>query len=302
MDQVIALRYVGLVTRDFEAESSFFAGPWRLMTVERTAERAHFAAAGSDEPFVIRVKKAAVSGVECMGFATTDRGAVDRIHSRIEAAGIRIASPPQPLTTPGGGYGFRFFDFEGRVLEISAEYERRVPSKPAPGSSTPAVLAHIVLNTPDLARAEAWYREHLGLRVTDWIDGFMTFMRANNVHHCVAFARSPTSLNHIAFEMNDIDEMMRGVGRLNSEGVGLIWGPGRHTVGDSTFSYFRSPSGFTVEYAGPIERLEAQARAPQHYPLTHEVADRWGTGLLGGSPEKWLQPTEDPCLWREFNS
>ena len=37
----------------------------------------------------------------------------------------RLITEPGALATPGGGYGFRFFDNEGRTVEISADVEVR---------------------------------------------------------------------------------------------------------------------------------------------------------------------------------
>ena len=72
----------------------------------------------------------------------------------------------------------------------------------------------------------------------------MNFLRCDDLHHVVAYAESNKStLNHIAFEMNDTDAVMRGIGRLKDAGCQSFWGPGRHGPGNNVFSYFVAPFG-----------------------------------------------------------
>ena len=50
--------------------------------------------------------------------------------------------------------------------------------------------------------------------------------------------------------------MMRGISRLKKEGIDIRWGPGRHTAGNNTFSYFITPNGFAVEYTSELEEVD----------------------------------------------
>ena len=122
----------------------------------------------------------------------------------------------------------------------------------------------------------AFYEEHPGLRVSDWLRDFMGFMRCNAVHHGFAFIPGPTSLNHVAFEMRDLDEMMRGVSRLVRANVVLGWGPGRHTAGNNAFSYFVAPSGNVLEYIAEVQRIDEASWRPTVYPPSPE-----GRGSVG---------------------
>jgi len=72
----------------------------------------------------------------------------------------------------------------------------------------------------------------------------MNFVRCDRVHHAIAYAQAGDSLlNHIAFEMTDIDAVMRGIGRLKDAGFETFWGPGRHGPGNNVFAYFVAPFG-----------------------------------------------------------
>ena len=188
------------------------------------------------------------------------------------------------ILTPGGGYGFRFFDNEGRTVEVSADVEIREHRAIEAGESIPVRLSHVVINSPKPDETRAFYEKHLGFRLSDTLmhprmGEMMWFMRINAWHHSLAIARGPhPSLHHASFEMRDIDSYMRGTGRLLRAGVEKIWGPGRHMAGNNTFSYFIDPHGNTIEYTTELELIDEDTWHPHLYDFTQpEVSDQWGT-------------------------
>ena len=138
---------------------------------------------------------------------------------------------PTPCRRPGGGYGFRFFDLEGRTVEVSTEVEDRAHRRVEEKEDIPVRLSHVVLNSPDPEKMRAWYEQHLDFRLSDTLvhphmGGLMWFMRINSRHHSMAIARCPhTSLHHASFELRGIDEYMRGSGRLMRAGGPEDLGP-----------------------------------------------------------------------------
>lgn len=71
------------------------------------------------------------------------------------------------MNAPGGGYGFSFFDVDGRPIEVFADVAPRQHRRIAERESIPVRLSHVVLNSPDLNRTRAWYEQHLGFRLSD---------------------------------------------------------------------------------------------------------------------------------------
>ncbi len=198
--------------------------------------------------------------------------------------GVRLVTEPGLINTPGGGYGFRFFDNEGRTVEISADVAIRRHRAIEAGESIPVRLSHVVINSPKPDETRAFYERHLGFRLSDTLmhprmGEMMWFMRINAWHHSLAIARGPhPSLHHASFEMRDIDSYMRGTGRLLRAGVEKIWGPGRHMAGNNTFSYFLDPHGNTIEYTTELELIDEDTWHPHLYDFTRpEVSDQWGT-------------------------
>lgn len=297
-DRITHIRYLALAVPDFATERSFISNVWGLPEIAKDDDTAYFAAEGSSNAYVLRLRSAGQKRIDAISFAVASDAAVDARAERLAAAGIKLISRPQRIAGPGGGYGFRFFDIDGRTVEISSSVAGRTARQLARGESIPASLTHVVLHTPDLKKSVAFYEQQLDFRVSDWLGEFMCFLRCNTVHHCIAFISGPPCLNHAAFEMRSCDEMMRGMGRLLKEKVELGWGPGRHTAGDNTFAYFKAPSGNVLEYTAEVERVDESTWKPTIYPPTPEITDQWGTGVaFGGGPQKLGRPTLDPGLW-----
>ena len=278
------LRHVDLAVPDDPGQLAFYSGVWGLTTIAEDSGIAFLAAEGSPEQYIIRLRKAPDKRLDLVSFGAASDADVDALAGRLTAAGVRLVSQPGTLQTPGGGYGFRFFDIDGRTIEVSAGVQARRHRRIEEAESIPVRLSHVVLNSPDLNRTRAWYERHLGFRLSDTLTHpamgeAMHFMRINAWHHSMAVAKGPhAALHHISFELRGIDEYMRGTGRLLRAGVEKIWGPGRHLAGNNTFSYFLDPHGNTVEYTTELERIDEDSWHPHLYDFSQpEVADQWGT-------------------------
>ena len=119
-------------------------------------------------------------------------------------------------------------------------------------------LGHIVINVRDVAKSTAFYTQILGFEISDvypdgMVPGGMVFMRCNADHHGVALVGSLTSaaenveLNHIAFEVPSLDDVIRARDHLKRHQVridfagrrprrlpdrGRVPRPGRAPAGD----------------------------------------------------------------------
>ena len=278
------LRHVDLAVPDHARQLDFFTSIWGLRAEHNDSGLTFLAAEGSPEQYVVRLRKAADKRIDLIAFGAASRTDVDTLAGRLAAAEVQLVSEPGDLQTPGGGYGFRFFDNEGRTVEISTEVAVRAHRKIEPGESIPVRLSHVVINSADPEATRAFYEKHLAFTLSDTLmhphmGEMMWFMRINSWHHSVAIARGPhPSLHHASFELRGIDEYMRGTGRLLRAGVEKIWGPGRHLAGNNTFSYFLDPHGNTVEYTTELEQIDEDTWHPHMYDFTQpEVADQWGT-------------------------
>jgi catechol 2,3-dioxygenase-like lactoylglutathione lyase family enzyme len=278
------IRHVDLAVPDYDKQRDFYTNHWGLTPMVEEPGLTFLAAEGSPEQYVVRLRKDAQKRMELWAFGAKDAAAVDTLAERLGHGGVQLVNEPGKLDTPGGGYGFRFFDVEGRTVEISADVAVRQHRKIEEKESIPVRLSHLVINSPNPERTVAFYEQHLGFALSDTLSSphmgeLMWFLRCSSSHHSIAIARCPhVSLHHASFEMRGLDEYMRGTGRLLRAGVEKIWGPGRHLAGNNTFSYFLDPLGNTVEYTTELEEIDEDTWHPHLYDLSDpEVADQWGT-------------------------
>ncbi|MFZ3377739.1 MAG: VOC family protein, partial [Chthoniobacterales bacterium] len=127
--------------------------------------------------------------------------------------------------------------------------------RPPRGASQVKRIGHGVLMTTDLHRMVAWYRDTLGLLVSDEIyagrpDNLVgSFVRVDRgdtyVDHHVFFCvqGNKNGLNHLSFEVQDIDDVMIGHNHLKAKGYAHVWGIGRHQLGSHIFDYWAGPLG-----------------------------------------------------------
>ena len=295
--QVTDLQYVAHAVPDMAAERKFYGETWGLTEVGEEDGKVYFAAEGSTHPFVIRLRQDVEKKTDLIGFCAATRADVDAIFAQAMAAGAKAIAQPGPASGPGGGYAARFFDPEGRALEVNCETQRRVARKLGTGEAIPVGLSHAVLHSPDMPSLQKFYEDVLGFKLSDSIAKFMVFLRCNPVHHRLAILPGKPALNHVAFDVSSIDEMMRGLGRLTKEGVKLSWGPGRHTAGNNTFTYYLTPNGNAVEYTSDLEEVDEATWVPKTYPMRPDITDQWGTGriIMGNVPHQTMDA--DKGLW-----
>lgn len=292
------LCYVALAVPDLAAERAFFGETWGLVEVGESDGKVYFAAEGSAQPYVIRLRQDDERKTDLIGFSAASRTDVEEIFRRVQQAGSQIISEPGDADQQAGGYAFRFFDPDGRAIEVISEAVPRACRTLAKGEAIPTGLSHIVLHTPKPADLVRYYEDVLGFRLTDWIGTFMAFLRCNKMHHRLAILPGPPALNHVAFDVSSVDEMMRGLARMQEKGVTLSWGPGRHTAGNNTFTYYLTPNGNAVEYTSDLEEVDDALWQPTIYEFSPSITDQWGTGRIipGNVPHAEIAP--DKGLWQ----
>ncbi|WP_082683244.1 VOC family protein [Entomohabitans teleogrylli] len=131
---------------------------------------------------------------------------------------------------------------------------RRV-DQPSPlyEGARPINIGHVVFFVDDLAATERFYREVLGFQVSDRYIDRAVFLRcqARGGHHNLFLLKLPqrgAGLNHVAFTVRDIHEVVGGGIAMNRQKWSTFIGPGRHPVSSAYFWYVNSPCGGAFEY------------------------------------------------------
>ena len=274
--RVTAVRSVELGVRDVAAAAEFYGGVWNLEAVAAEGEPRYFRGTGPehhilalharDEPALIRINLAA-----------PDRRSVDGLHTRLSTLGLADIGEPGELSSPGGGYGFAFTDGEGRKFVLSSDVASHGDA--ANRTDRPRKISHCVLNAVDMDGSIALFTEGLGFTISDRT-GFLCFLRCNPDHHSIALGEgdAPT-LHHIAFEMEDLDSVMRGAGRMRDAGYPIEWGVGRHGPGANVFAYFLGPDDYVIEYTSEVEQVD------DSYP--RRSAEYWAGLNPPGRTDRW---------------
>jgi catechol-2,3-dioxygenase len=144
-----------------------------------------------------------------------------------------IAVKPTPVNAPG---------FYQRVNRRSPVHER----------AHPITIGHIVLFAADFTAMRAFYVETLGFVVSDEYPGHGVFTRCQKAggHHNLFILNRPgkPGINHVAFTVADIHEVIGGGIAMSKKGWKTEIGPGRHPISSAYFWYFENPLAAPLEY------------------------------------------------------
>jgi catechol 2,3-dioxygenase-like lactoylglutathione lyase family enzyme len=154
------------------------------------------------------------------------------------AIGFRVYRRKEPHDAPQSENGLATMK---RWNQMRQWYER----------ARPQVLHHAVFFVPDVDKGVSFYTKRLNFRVTDMIRHAGVFMRCDGRpdHHNLFFIRAKEPrFNHVAFGVENIDEMMTGLNLMQRNGWTSREGLGRHRATSIIFCYMDCPAGGTCEY------------------------------------------------------
>ena len=151
----------------------------------------------------------------------------------------------------------------------------------------PRTVAHTAVFVPDAAKAEAFFVNRLGFRVSDRLGGG-PFLRAGGTtdHHTLFLIQAPEHIKgveHISFHLSGPSELMLAGQRFEKAGHESFWGPGRHGLGSNWFWYFDGPLGCRFEYDADMDQLDTDW-VPRELPLHEDNAQAY---LLEFRKQNW---------------
>ena len=227
------------------------------------------------------------------------------LHDQIAAAGASFVS-----TGPGHqGEGFWFHDPDGNLIQVRSGRKTSPDSKPRHvnqeaiadmrGACTradvqrvcPRRLSHVLLFTPDVLRAVAFYERALGLRLSDKSLDVIAFTHAPHGcdHHLVAFAKSSArGWHHSSWDVESVDVVGEGAAQMAAAGYVKGWGTGRHVLGSNYFHYVEDPWGSFCEYSADIDFVSAGRAWPAGDFPPEDSLYLWGPAV----PDNFVHNTE----------
>ncbi len=194
-----------------------------------------------------------------------------------------------PKVDPNGvGLGFRVtrkrpVDVAGSPANVWGHAARIDVPSPVYDRAQPVEVGHVVFFTDKLAEMTAFY-EKLGFHVSDRYPGRGVFLRcaARGGHHDLFLLQLPDGkcgLNHVAFAVRDLHEVIGGGLAMARHGWETQIGPGRHPISSALFWYFKSPAGGLVEYYADEDVL-TENWTPRDFTPSPEMFAEWA--VVGG--------------------
>ena len=276
MIQLAVIGHLGLRVRDLEAMVRFYTDVMGLAVTAKDERHAWLGLEAGGHCLYLAEEEG--PAVHHLAFALRPGQKLAAAADELRAAGVPVT---EGSSEPSGhGETIRFLDPGGQVVELfqpSLEPTGPVAERPL----RPNRLQHLVLQTPEVERAAAFYHEKLGLRISDWMGRKFVWLRCGTDHHDLAIVYAKdTGMDHFAYEIADWDEIKKWCDFLVPKGIKLLWGPGRHGPGNNLFIMFPDPEGNRVELSCEMEQFydESVTYQPREWTNFDAALNLWGPG------------------------
>lgn len=287
----MTLHHVALASPHAPEAATFYTEDWGLREVGRADGVVRLAASrdrGEDYSLVLVTSQKKAVDHFCL--VAEDRADFEEVQKSVAARGVAVLSDVE--CCPGLIDGFSVVDPEGRRVEIGYRAASAEPEPTEIPDAVPMFPAHIVLNSGSIEDTTQWYCDTFGFTVREWRAQDMSFLYINRDHHTVAFNRAPhPSLNHVAWEMPELNQFFRHIARASKTTTGeKLYGPGRHGPGDYIFCYFLDPMQFICECETDGVKVDDPADFPfRVLEYSKESLDQWLGVLSGGKSPKFRE-------------
>jgi biphenyl-2,3-diol 1,2-dioxygenase len=145
-------------------------------------------------------------------------------------------------------------------------------------------LGHMVIRVDDAAASLHFYRDVLGMKISDLVEMKMrrgqpsglsiTFLHCNPRHHTLALGSLPGTkrLHHFMLQAKTIDDVCSTMYLCQDRGIPIEATLGRHTNDHMVSFYLKTPSGFEIEYGYGARVIDDSVWKVQR----HESGSIWG--------------------------
>jgi 2,3-dihydroxy-p-cumate/2,3-dihydroxybenzoate 3,4-dioxygenase len=271
------VRYARIGSDDLDTSVRFATEVLGLELMERDASSAYLR--GDDRDHNICYVKGREHGT-ATGWEVATIAALDTAAADFEARGltVRVGTDEERERRRVRGL-IVVNDTSGNVIELvsrpAACGRRYFPSRDAGITG----FSHVGLHTRHAPSDEAFWVRNLGAKVSDWI-GDAALLRVNEVHHTVAlFPSKRSGIQHVNFQVETHDDIMRSWYFLERSNVKVVFGPGRHPTSGARFLYFQGPDDIIYEYSTGVRTITAEDEktyVPRSFPLEPSSFCMWG--------------------------
>jgi hypothetical protein len=298
---------------DLDTQEEFLTR-FGLVRTERTSTALYMR--GTDPTHHIHVTEKGDPKFVGFAFYAADEGDLDRL---AKASGAAV----ETIDEPGGGKRVRLTEPNGYQVEvvhgiapvapIGIKPRQKLNTGESPlsragelmrlpkGPSHVKRIGHGVMMTPKFHETVTWFRDTLGFVCSDdvyadekenLIGSFNRCDRGDTYvdHHVFFCLNHPkTGLNHLSFEVQDIDDVCVGHDYLQHSGkYEHMWGIGRHVLGSQVYDYWSDPWGRVHEHWADSDRLNL-ANGSNLVSVEEALVSQWGEA----PPEKFINHASD---------
>lgn len=241
---------------------------------------------------IVVVKGAGQKRLQHLSFAVLPED-VPRFEEHLHGMGVRTVTPPFGQLRQGlwfqdpWGTWVNLVPTVPHVLELAAvTMEPRIDRhlwQDLRKAVRPDKLGHLLIFTPEWERAEQFFVQALGLRVSDRAVGKVSFMSGGSGvrdHHCFGLINGThRGFQHGSFHVSSIDQVGLGGLQMHKAGYQEGFGVGRHALASNLFHYTRDPWGTWVEYYADMDKI-SEAWTPKDWNDLPYIWPQW-------APEFW---------------
>lgn len=274
MIEIYNLSYVRLQTENLESAVQFATEKLGLQLVRREDNKAYVR--GDDRDHDICYIEGGDAG-HVLGFEVADEESLSAAFTSLEAAGVSVSKGTAKGCADRRVVNYiSFKDPTGNQFDLTVRpylaTRRYFPTRDAGISE----FSHVGLRTTNAKRDEKFWTTHFNIHANDWIGdaGLLSF---DAVHHRIAlFPADRPGIQHVNFQVESIDDIMRSYYYMSEQQVRIVFGPGRHATSGAMFLYFEGPDGMVYEYSHGVRMIEDSDYRPRQFPFTPEAFCVWG--------------------------
>lgn len=249
---------------------------WRLQfgLTERARDAGHVMLSCDDEPRALELIAGDEPGFDHVAYELAPGCSLADAAAHMDGLGVAHQPSIEHLSV---------VDLEGNTVHLLPYREpvsRLVAHARPAGELTvghPRKLGHVNFLTAQINEQERFYRDVLGMEITDWLGDGGVWLHVNGDHHVMALVnKGYAHFHHLAFDVVDIGQMRVALDHLGRHGRWLGWGPTRHGVGGNIASYVRIvEEPCFVELYCDMEQLPAD-HVPRTWPDDRYSSNTWG--------------------------
>ncbi|MCB2086346.1 MAG: VOC family protein [Sphingomonadaceae bacterium] len=272
------IRYARIGTEDLDTSVRFATEILGLELMERDASSAYLR--GDNRDHNICYTKGRETG-HATGWEMSSMEALDAAAAQLEASGVTLRAGTNEEREQRRVHGLVVVtDPTGNTIELVARPAacgRRYFGTRDAGITS---FSHVGLRTTNASVDEKFWTGDLGGKVSDWI-GDAPLIRINEIHHNVAlFPSTYAGIQHVNFQVAEVDDIMRSFYHLQQRNVRIVFGPGRHPTSGARFLYFQGPDDVIYEYSCGVRTIteeDEKTYIPRSFPMEPSSFCMWGS-------------------------